>query len=349
MGPHCVSNDDLLRFVDGELDDDGRVRVLTHLASRPHSVERVEAYLHQNARLRALRENLPLADSRDFAASLQAAIVERLSRHRSWHAWRRAAVAATVALALAGGVVGLALQPWREAPQTAAIGPVVPQAYFLFGERGLGTVIDPSAAQVAPPTVDLAAFDWLADRATDVVLTTPDLDSVGLALINGEVLDQKGSPAIRAVYRDAAGKPVVLFAGIGKPDVQHAFWLEREGYVSLQWRRGPMIFALVAPTDSPQLSAIVDLVSAAVAGIVLPAGTGTDTAQSSEAPAMVQPSPVHAVPAQAGPVQSIAVPASPVVDPTAASPVLTDPNPDPDTIHPDTLAGPTGGNAPEPL
>lgn len=57
-----IDNDDLLRFADGALDDSGRVRVLTHLASRPAAVERVEAYLEQNARLRDLRQHLPMGD-----------------------------------------------------------------------------------------------------------------------------------------------------------------------------------------------------------------------------------------------------------------------------------------------
>jgi anti-sigma factor RsiW len=342
MNPQIVSNDELMRFVDGALDDDGRVRVLTHLASRPEAVGRVEAYLHQNANLRLLREHLPLGDSATFAAPLQAAIVESLSRRQRQRTWRRIAVAATVLLALAGGVGGLALQHWQEPTQTAAAAPA--QAYFLFEQHDVGIAIDPDAALAQAPEIDLTAFAWLADRATNVTISAPDLHRVGLELIDGEVLDQQGAPAIRAVYRDAAGKPVVLFAGIGKPDVQHAFWLEREGYISLQWRRGPMIFALVAPTDSPQLSAIVDLVGAAVAAIVLPEQESTGTGAGGE-PTLAQPAPVEAAPAETGPLQSIALPAAPVVEPPGDPATVAEP----DTVKADTVSETADSNTPESL
>jgi len=337
-----ISNDELMRFVDGALDDDGRVRVLTHLASRPESVGRVEAYLHQNASLRLLREHLPLGDSATFEAPLQAAIVESLIRRQRRRTWRRLAVAATVLVALAGGVAGLSLQHWQEPTQTAAPAPV--QAYFLFAQHDVGIAMDPDAALAQAPEIEPTAFAWLADRAANVTISAPDLHSVGLELIDGEVLDRQGAPAIRAVYRNAVGKPVVLFAGIGKPDVQHAFWLEREGYVSLQWRRGPMIFALVAPTDSPQLSTIVDLVGAAVAAIVLPEDETTGTGAGGE-PTLAQPTPAEAAPAETGPLQSIALPAAPVVDPSGDPATVAEP----DAVNADPLSETADSNAPEAL
>ncbi len=342
----AVSNDELLRFVDGALDDTGRVRVLTHLAAHPAAVGRVEAYLHQNARLRALREHLPLTDSRDFAAPLQAAIVARLTRHRRHHGWRRAAVAAAVAAVVLGGAAGLALPHFgagsKSSPSDAATASM--QAYFLFGGPDAGALIEPVAEAEGASAIDLAAFAWLAERSADVAITPPDLDQLGLQLVDGNVLDQQGSPAIRTVYQDAAGKPVVLFAGIGKPDVRHAFWLEREGYVSLQWRRGPMIFALVAPTDSPQLSAMVELVGAAVARVPLP-----DASATSGTPPAAEPQPVAtdtvAPAAESSPVQSIAAPLAPPAQP-APAPVV---EPDSDTIHPDDLLKNAESNKPEPL
>jgi anti-sigma factor RsiW len=348
----AISNDDLLRFVDGALEDDGRVRVLTYLAARPAAVERVEAYLQQNARLKGLREALPLTDSRDFAAPLQAAIVARQVRNRRLRSWRRIAVAASVTLLLAVSATGIALDHRSATTHHVAGEPTAPQAVFLFGSSELGTTIDPAAAAAEPPVLDLATFSWLADRAVDVSVTAPDLQRVGLSLIDGDVIDRNGSPAIRAVYQDADGKPVVLFAGVGKPDVRHAFWLEREGYVSLQWRRGAMIFALVAPTGSPQLSAIVELVGAAVASIPLPetaANAVPEVPHPAPAP-VADPVPVQATPAEpttteAGPVQSIAVPlvntTEAPVDPTALA--------NPETIHPDNLVDPAAGNEPKPL
>jgi anti-sigma factor RsiW len=318
-GTVFVSNDDLLRFVDGALDDDGRVRVLTHLATRPAAVERVEAYLHQNARLRTLGEHLPLTDSAAFEAPLQAALVARLSRDRKRRNWKNWGAAAAVALLVAGGAIGL--EPWQSRTPTTSETPMstaMTQAFFLFEKPELTaltpvTAADAHAVAEAAPTalsVDDAAFDWLAGQVSDFSVKAPDFDRIGLELVGGETLERHGTPAIRLVYQDEAAKPVLLYVGIGKPDANHAFWLVREGYVSLQWRRGPMVFALVAPTDSPQLSHVVDLVSAAVARLPAPErAEPTEVTTQGDAAA-----------AESGPVQAIAVPVTPPA-PTIDQPV----------------------------
>lgn len=334
-----VSHDDLLRFVDGALDDEGRVRVLTHLASRPKSVERVEAYLQQNMRLRALRASLRMADSASFAAPLQSAIVMELSRNRQQRGQRRTAVAVTLMLGFVGGIVGLAMHQSNNPTVTAGV--TLDEAFFFFERHELGKVIEADIAAASPSAADPAAVAPLTDWATKVTLTAPELASVGLDLIDTEVLERAGASAIRSIYRDATGKPVVLLAGIGKPEVPHAFWLEREGYVSLHWRRGPMVFAVVAPTESPQLSLIIEHVSKAVADIVLPEPNEAVTAGSE--PTLPQLAPPLL--SEAGPLQSIAVPAAPAAEPQADPAAPTDP----ETIHPGTLSEAGSSNAPEPL
>lgn len=301
-----VSNDDLLRFVDGVLDDDGRVRVLTRLAGRPAAVEQVEAYLDQNARLRSLREHLPLADSADFAAPLQAALVTSLRRRHTRRRWQRWGAAAALALAVAGGTIGLALEPWR-ATSSGPTASAVPQAFFLFDKPELASLVPAEAA--TEPAADHAAFDWLAGKLSDFSLQAPDFAQVGLELVAGETLERQGTPAIRLIYRDAAANPVLFHVGIGKPDADHAFWLVREGYVSLQWRRGPMVFAIVAPTDSPQLSQVVRIVGAAVARLPAPeSGRTPETTPKADAAAV-----------ESGPVKAIAVPIEPAAPGKAES------------------------------
>ena len=268
-----VTNDDLLRFVDDALDDDGRVRVLTYLAARPAEVERMEGYLHQNARLRALREHFSMPDSASFHAPLQAALVARLGRHRARRGWRHRAIAAAAALLVAGGAVGLTFELWRgqEQARTDRLStPSVAQAFFLFEKPDFPQDMQRVVESRAIETVDNTAFDWLAEQVSDFSVKTPDLAPIGLQLVREETFDHHGAPAVRIIYRDAAGNPTLLYAAVGKSDANHAFWLVREGYLSLQWRRGPMVFAIVAPTGSPQLSDIVELVGAAVARIPVP-------------------------------------------------------------------------------
>ncbi len=312
-GAPLISNDELLRFVDGALDDDGRIRVLTHLATRPAAVERVEAYLHQNARLRSLRDHLSISDSAAFAAPTQAAIVARLGRNRRVRGTKKWAAAAAVALLVAGAAAGLALEPWRSLEQRGpqhATPTATPKAVFLFDQPDLAAALASASADEGlipadstsdAPTVDDAAFAWLAGKLSDFSLRAPDFDRIGLQLVGGDTLEGQGTPAIRLIYRDEAENPVVLHVGIGKPDAAHAFWLVREGYVSLQWRRGPIVFAIVAPTDSPQLSDVVDLVGDAVARLPAPEGGAPNETPATD----------EAATAESGPVQAIAVPATP--------------------------------------
>lgn len=331
-----VSNDDLLRFVDGALDDDARVRVLTYLAARPAAVERVEAYLHQNAQLRQLREHLPMTDSRAFAPDLQAELAERLRQRPHRTNWRGWAVAASLVLIVAGGSLTGAVKGTRtpDPAVTAAASvaaPSLPEALFPFGQPELALATVPTSELGA---ADNNAFDWLAGHVTEFSLQAPSMDRIGLELVNSETFERHGVPAIRIVYRDAASNSVLLYAGVGKPDANHAFWLMREGHLSLQWRRGPMVFALVAPTDSPQLSDIVELVGAAVAQIPL------------AEEAVVAP---LAKPLDSGAVQSIAAPAEAPATPSAPAPAPAAPAADVQTINPETLPDAAAANDPEPL
>jgi anti-sigma factor RsiW len=351
-GAPVISNDDLLRFVDGALDDDGRIRVLTHLATRPVAVERIEAYLHQNARLRSLRDHLPIADSAAFAAPTQAAIVARLGRNRRLRGLNKWAAAAAVALVVAGSAAGLTLDFSRsvdEQGQQQATATTSRNAVFLFDQPDLAAALASTSIEEGvieadgtpdADTVDEAAFAWLAGKLSDFSLRAPDFDRVGLRLVGGDTLDNQGTPAIRLIYRDQAENPVVLHVGIGKPDAAHAFWLVREGYVSLQWRRGPIVFAIVAPTDSPQLSDVVDLVGEAVARLPAPAGPAPAGNEPKETTATGE-----AATGESGPVQAIAVPATP-----PAAPLEQEAEPAPPSaveVIPEVV--PKDQNQPEPL
>jgi anti-sigma factor RsiW len=341
----ALDNDRLLRFVDGALDDDQRVQVLTALSSRPETVARVEAYLHQNARLRALGQHLPMHDSRTFRADLQGEIVRRLAGRRTRVAAFRYAAAAAVALTVLGGGTALTLDRLAGSGTSALRSSAgAPEIYFPFGTTQLaasepaGLVTQTDAA----PT-DLASVTWLAGQVPGLTLSAPELDGIGLHLVRGETLDANRAPAIRLIYADEVGSRVVLYAAVARSNADHAFRLVPEGHLSLQWRRGPMIFALVAPTDSPQLSAIVELV-----------GKGVAQALPRETAEPVPGTVPAAAPADGGPIQSIAVPpARPVPEVPKAAPepaaATTATTTGDGVITPPTLPVATKANEPKPL
>ncbi|MEZ5864902.1 MAG: hypothetical protein R3D25_12870 [Geminicoccaceae bacterium] len=252
----ALDNDRLLRFVDGALDDDQRVQVLTALSSRPETVAKVEAYLHQNARLRALGQHLPMHDSRTFRADLQGEIVRRLAGRRTRATAFRYAAAAAVALTVLAGGTALTLDRLTgSGTSLASRASSAPEIYFPFGTTQLAAS-EPSgtaAPSDATPT-DLASITWLAGQVPGLSLSAPELDGIGLHLVRGETLDTNRAPAIRLIYADevsATGRALCRRRPLERrPRVPSR---AQEGHLSLQWRRRPMIFALVAPTDSPQL------------------------------------------------------------------------------------------------
>ncbi len=345
----ALNNDRLLRFVDGALDDDQRVQVLTALSAQPEKVLRVEAYLHQNARLRALRQHLPMLDSRSFAMELQGEIASRLvGRQTRIAAFRYAAAAAVALVVLAGGAaVTLDRLAGRATSLADQVSTAAPEIYFPFGTTQLaasepaGLVVQTGGAEAPAPAHD-ASITWLAGQVPGLSLRVPELDGIGLHLVRGETLETSRAPAIRLIYADEVGSTVTLYAGIARSNADHVFRLVPEGHLSLQWRRGPMIFALVAPTDSPQLSAIVELVGKGVAQI-----------PPREAGAPVPATVPAATATEGGPIQAIAVPAArpsaealPTPAPAAATAATTTGD---GVIAPPALPAKGPANEPKPL
>ena len=79
------------------------------------------------------------------------------------------------------------------------------------------------------------------------------------------VLSTIDMPAIQLVYEDEASNRVYVYAGLLSSSDEPAFTIVPEGHLSLHWRRGPLLFALVTPSDSPQLHEMVRLVSEGLA------------------------------------------------------------------------------------
>ena len=81
----------------------------------------------------------------------------------------------------------------------------------------------------------------------------PDLASHGLRFVGGDALQGGDTPAIRLVYEDKDAPRVFLFVGAVGSEADVALTLVPEGHVSLNWRRGPLVFALIGPKESEQL------------------------------------------------------------------------------------------------
>ncbi len=246
----AVTEQDLHALVDGELDGEGYRAVIAHLAARPDATERLNSFLHQQGKLAALREQLsdlePLPDERTEALvqSLAGAV-----RHQQ--RVRRSLVSSGLALTLVVGLWSL----WGPSPRLVAEHLPWPSSLssdspqVLFG-RDPYRVAQPAVAEAGEST-----FAWLDQQLAAHAMQRPDFSAYGLRFIGGNALQSGDTPAVRLIYEDEAGEAVFLFVGSAGGSGDVALTLVPEGHVSLSWRRGALVFALIGPKESEQLLA----------------------------------------------------------------------------------------------
>ncbi len=211
----------LVAYADGALRGSARRRVELLERREPAVAARAAVYREQRRRLAGLRTALPMEDSLDFHPELVAAVAARIRRHRRT---RRLAAAAVVVLGLVGAL-------W---PLQRILGPWWPD-----GER-------------ASPEPAIALAEARFPR--------PDLSAFGLRLVAEANLPRAPVPAIRLVYEDARGTPVYLVFGVVGEREAEALGAVPEGYVALEWRRGALLLALVAPSGQPWVDEVVQAV-----------------------------------------------------------------------------------------
>jgi anti-sigma factor RsiW len=241
-----LSDQDLHAFVDGELDGRRCRRVVRQLATDPSAADRLNGFLRQHGELAMLREHLGTIEADDDAriAELTRQLAGTVRHHRRV---RLSSVASSVLLA---GLVG-SWSLWGPDPSMVAgrlhWPPIVLNAgpQVLFGR-------DPfDGAQLASGEIGEGMV--LDEHLAAYAVRRPDFAAHGLSFIGGNAIKGGNTPAIRLVYGDEENRRVYLFVGTVGGDADVALTLVPEGHVSLNWRRGPLVFALIGPKDSEQL------------------------------------------------------------------------------------------------
>ena len=243
-----VTDHELQAFVDGELDGRRYRRIVAHLANDPVAAERVNGFLRQQGELAQLRDQLadidPLSDPVTADLTLQLA---GSMRHQ-----RRVRMGMLGAGLMASVLVGLVTWWGPNASEMAhrlswsrqvvASGP-----QMLFGRDPFSGVAQLAATEAgdAPLKLDeqLAAYS----------MRRPDLGAHALRFIGGDAIKGGEAPAIRLVYADDHERRVFLFVGAVGSGADVALTVVPEGHVSLNGRRGNLVFALIGPKDSDQL------------------------------------------------------------------------------------------------
>jgi anti-sigma factor RsiW len=274
-----ISEHELHAFVDGELDGRRYRRVVAGLASDSRAADQVNALLGQHGGFAALRERLaetePPAESRiaDLTRELAATI-----RHQ-----RRVRLGTAGSGLIVACLIG-AWTVWGPDPSRVADHLAWPPLVLSAGPQVLFGR-DPFGTGHLVPRLDeqLAAYS----------VRRPDLAAYGLTFVGGNALQGGETPAIRLVYEDEDGRRVFLFVGAIGSDADVALTVVPEGHVSLNWRRGSLVFALIGPRQSDQLLKVMQATGEFLAPIPalrqeMPA-TAAETSTASADDGLVQP------------------------------------------------------------
>lgn len=249
-----ITRDQLMAYVDGQLDAASRAAVEAHTATHPEAAAELAALQRQADNIRTL-----------FAPVAAEPVPPRLNAHRlalaqarrRWQVLGRAAM--VVALLGIGIAVGWGLRPAGEAPE-------------LY-DRLIADAVSAHTVYVAEKrhAVEVAGSDsehlssWLSNRL-DTTLAMPDLSAQGLTFLGGRLLPAPQIPGGRAaqlMYEDASGERVTLYitpaTGIDGPSYEAvSFGTD----TALYWSGDTFTCTIVAARDPQALGRIATAVFA---------------------------------------------------------------------------------------
>lgn len=240
-----IGQDDLHALVDGQLADERRAAVERWLQAHPEDAARVTGWRRQNAAIEAA-----------FGAVADEPVPERLHpRPRGWRLGRLTAVAASLALFVAGAVAG-----WIGNGQ-------------MGGERAMDLRLADRAiaahrvyaVEVRHP-VEVAASDeeqlvrWLSKRL-DYDLRVPDLTRAGYRLMGGRLLASEGGPAAQFMYEDSGGRRITVYCSRVAQRRETAFRFEQAGQIgAFYWLDGAVGYAIIGEIPRPALQDLARIV-----------------------------------------------------------------------------------------
>lgn len=237
-----VGEDDLHALVDGQLDRERHGDVINYLGMHQDAADRVAGLMRQRVDLALLREHLGDSEPSRQVAQLTRELNARLHAQRRL---RRTVGFSAMGLLLSAGLAGGLLLRGGAGP---AAGPAA-QTAQIAAPAG-----DPVAeAQLARLDPGDSAFVWLQAHLAGQSLKQPGFEALGLRLVGSSPLKGGGGPAVHLLYEDEKGREFHLFTGTEQSGAVKAATKVPPGHVSLSWRRDPLVFALIAPSDSPRL------------------------------------------------------------------------------------------------
>lgn len=262
----------LSEYVDGQLDDNARVNVATHLAEHPADAEVVDEYRRQASAINAAFDPIlsePVPDElveivRKGRTESPANQTQTVNRTR----WVCMSAAASVALMIAGIAGGWYYRGYQETQRLNAM--LVQQfirsasnAYVLYDRD-----TDRGGNFRSERMKDFV--QWLYDSFGDD-FTPPKLEAIGFSFAGGRLLPSAVGTAAQMTYQDQEDRRVTLYFVKGKQTGYAAdmsafksqrfgefdtFFLQDDKRSIYYWQRSPLKYALVGEMEQSELSKV---------------------------------------------------------------------------------------------
>ena len=239
-----ISDDELHRYVDGELDIARADNVAQCIALDVSLQKKVADYEEINRRLKDIYNE---HEEKPVPARLLLAV----SNSGLSPVWR---VAASALLFLLGGFIGYSLQITNDVQGYERPLPV--EAAFAH------TVYVPEVRHPVEVGADETAHmnAWLSKRL-DRVVAAPDLRSAGYALVGGRLLPDGHRAAAQFMFEDSSGGRITLFIRQSGDRPNTSFlYADNEDLGIIYWVDNGLAFALTAAMDKSPMMDIAQLV-----------------------------------------------------------------------------------------
>ncbi len=248
MNPRTPAENDLLAYVDDQLDESQRQWVEQYLAKNPVAARQVADWRADTQRLRiALTRDESLPEMRH----LQPPVIRRHLRARRQLRW---ALACTLVLSLSGGgVAGWHLKDMAMHRQMLPMEDAV-HAYQLFSQDKL-------------PVLDVVAGNrgemnnWLS-RYFINGLMPPNLDEYGFKMMGGRLMVTDLGPAALVVYQDAQGVRVAYYIRPAGQMSPKSGKREAGKLLAQYWSDNNYSYAIVSPVKNNRTEPVQKAIAA---------------------------------------------------------------------------------------
>lgn len=250
-----LTESDLHAYVDGELSEARRAEVEAALAADPAAAERVRAYQRQK---RALQELFAPVLDEPVPPALRDAAIPPVARKSPLPGWSLQRIAATLAVAALGGVIGWLGHGRYQQNEMLARSTQLPHRAAIAH-----AVFTPDVRRPVEVTAEQEdqLVTWLSKRLGTPV-RPPKLGPLGYELVGGRLLPGNSGPVAQFMYQEASGQRLTLYVSTERHDNRDtAFRFAQEGQINVfYWIDGPYGYAISAGIPKDELARIATAV-----------------------------------------------------------------------------------------